>query len=116
MIVRTMKAGLFALGLIWGLGPVNHEAVASERYVLGQLVEADDVFGCLTEKLALKIQKSGLAPENLGAAIENNDCFFLDRFDHIPTRLVLRANELSVLEVSAQGRNASLGTLFLVVP
>lgn len=104
--------GFFCLSFVFLCSFVQ----ASDHYALGDLVQGDEVFACRTEALALKIQKSGLAPENLGAAIENNDCFFLDRFDHVPVRLVLRANDLSVFEVDAKGRNARLGTLFIVVP
>jgi hypothetical protein len=104
-------AALLAGICVW---PIS--AGASENYPVGTLVQGDDLFACRTEKLALKIQKSGLAPENLGAAIENNDCFFLDRFDHIPRRLILRANDLSVLATEAQGKNARLGIFYIVVP
>ena len=120
MRVLTKAALVLVMSLLFGAWALPFvlvpSAVASERYGLGVLVEGDDLFACRTEKLALKIQKSGLAPENLGAAIENNDCFFLDRFDHIPRRLVLRANALTVYETEAQGKNARLGALFIVVP
>ncbi len=102
--------------LLVGLCVLPYAASASDNYSVGSMAKGDDLFACRTEKLALKIQKSGLAPENLGAAIENNDCFFLDRFDHIPQRLVLRANELSVYETLAQGKNEKLGSLYIVVP
>ncbi|MCV6575823.1 MAG: hypothetical protein OIF58_08825 [Cohaesibacter sp.] len=112
MIRFLANLGFFCLIFVF----LGSFAQASERYVIGDLVQGDEVFACRTESLALKIQKSGLAPENLGAAIENNDCFFLDRFDHVPVRLVLRANDLSVFEVDAKGRNVRLGTLFVVIP
>ncbi|MCT4656692.1 MAG: hypothetical protein N4A65_12850 [Cohaesibacter sp.] len=91
-------------------------SIASERYEIGQLVKRDDVFACRTLKLALKIQKLGIAPENYGAVIENNDCYFLDRFDHIPQKFVLRANELSVYETLHAAPDTRLGTMYIIVP
>jgi hypothetical protein len=116
LLSKVLKLSACLLVLLAGLGAMSHGAFASDKYSVGSLAKGDDLFACRTEKLALKIQKSGLAPENLGAAIENNDCFFLDRFDHIPQRLILRANELSVYETLAQGKNEKLGSLYIVVP
>ena len=77
----------------------ENSAVPADFYPLGEKVVGDEFFACKTEKLALKIQKIGLAPENAGAIIENQPCFFLNRFDHIPRRHGNVMKDLMVMEV-----------------
>ena len=87
-------------------------AMADDLYPVGRLVQGDDIFACGSEALAEKIQKIGLAPENAGAIIENNDCFYLDRFDHTPVRHGKVSNDLLVLETHSK----RMGTFFAIVP
>lgn len=81
-------------------------------YPLDVPVKQDALFFCKTEKLAEKIQKLGLDPQNAGAIIENQPCFFLNRFDHIPRRYGKIEDGLLVMEID----HASMGQLFAIVP
>lgn len=103
-------AGLLVLS---SFGAVAQEGrVPAGFYPLNVPVEQDELFFCKTEKLAEKIQKLGLDPTNAGAIIENQPCFFLNRFDHVPRRYGKIEEGLLVMEIE----HARMGQLFAIVP